>query len=333
MLLNGTDAESVRTMLREEVPRATRAIAAARPDAILFACTAAGSVAGPEGEAAIIRDVQQATGAPVASINQAIGDALRVSGANRAAVLTAFDDEVAATVAAGVERSGISVEISAGMGISDPFDIAAVTPEEILDFAVRHVAGHDVDIVLVACGNLRAVAALPELRGKLGVQVLTSNQAALAAALNLLGEDAPSPPARPVSPRPAASLGGDYAWQRVTGSTEGFCLLATRRRHRDDVDVSAVGDHADRWLSISQACAGSRPGASFHSVIEAPASHKCTRVVMSSRMHAADRTDRHRRWPVQGGGRPSPQSGVFVARDPDIGCGHLIIIVLISTRA
>ena len=46
------------------------------------------------------------------------------------------------------------------------------------------------------------------------------------------------------------------AHQRVLGSVEGFCLLSTRRRHRDDVDVRAVGYDADRWLSIAQAYAG-----------------------------------------------------------------------------
>ena len=52
------------------------------------------------------------------------------------------------------------------------------------------------------------------------------------------------------------SWGPSDARQRVTGSAEGFCLLATRRRHRDDVHVRADGVDADRWLSIAQAYAG-----------------------------------------------------------------------------
>lgn len=48
--------------------------------------------------------------------------------------------------------------------------------------------------------------------------------------------------------------------ERVTGSGYDFALLATRRRHRDDVDVTAEGEVATHWLTIVQAFAG-MPGA------------------------------------------------------------------------
>ncbi|MCW2758899.1 MAG: hypothetical protein JWO46_2645, partial [Nocardioidaceae bacterium] len=46
------------------------------------------------------------------------------------------------------------------------------------------------------------------------------------------------------------------AAQTVTGSAYDFCLLATQRRHRADLDLQAVGADADRWLDIAQAFAG-----------------------------------------------------------------------------
>ena len=46
------------------------------------------------------------------------------------------------------------------------------------------------------------------------------------------------------------------AEERVTGAALDFCLLATQRRHRDDLDVQAVGADADEWLGIIQAFAG-----------------------------------------------------------------------------
>jgi len=42
----------------------------------------------------------------------------------------------------------------------------------------------------------------------------------------------------------------------VTGSGYDFALLATRRRHVEDVDVRAEGEHAAYWLTIVQAFAG-----------------------------------------------------------------------------
>ena len=60
--------------------------------------------------------------------------------------------------------------------------------------------------------------------------------------------------------------GGVWAWgpvnaeQRVTGSAEDFCYLVTQRRALSDLDVSAHGRDAQRWLEIAQAFAGP-PGA------------------------------------------------------------------------
>jgi enediyne biosynthesis protein E11 len=59
--------------------------------------------------------------------------------------------------------------------------------------------------------------------------------------------------------------GPDDATQRITGSAIDLCLLATRRRHRADLSLTATGDQADHWLNIAQAYRGSpgegrRPG-------------------------------------------------------------------------
>jgi uncharacterized protein (TIGR03084 family) len=54
-------------------------------------------------------------------------------------------------------------------------------------------------------------------------------------------------------------FGPQDATQRVSGPAIDFCLLVTRRRHRDDLAVTAVGAHADHWLDIAQAYRGS-PG-------------------------------------------------------------------------
>ena len=50
--------------------------------------------------------------------------------------------------------------------------------------------------------------------------------------------------------------GPEDAAQSVRGSAYDFCLLVTQRVHRDDTDLVAVGDDAERWLAIAQAFAG-----------------------------------------------------------------------------
>jgi len=46
------------------------------------------------------------------------------------------------------------------------------------------------------------------------------------------------------------------AAQSVRGSAFDFCLRVTQRRHREDLDLVAVGRDADRWLDLAQAFAG-----------------------------------------------------------------------------
>lgn len=50
--------------------------------------------------------------------------------------------------------------------------------------------------------------------------------------------------------------GPEETTDRVTGDAWDFALLATRRRHRVDVDVQATGPAADEWLDIVQTFAG-----------------------------------------------------------------------------
>ncbi|MDO9380988.1 MAG: TIGR03084 family metal-binding protein [Nocardioidaceae bacterium] len=70
------------------------------------------------------------------------------------------------------------------------------------------------------------------------------------------------PPTAEVRVELVAPSGEVWAWgppdaeQRVTGSGWDFALLATRRRHRDDVDVHADGADAGEWLDVVQAFAG-----------------------------------------------------------------------------
>ncbi|WP_433386179.1 TIGR03084 family metal-binding protein [Micromonospora sp. KLBMP9576] len=42
----------------------------------------------------------------------------------------------------------------------------------------------------------------------------------------------------------------------ITGPAVDLCLLATRRRHREDLALTAVGADADQWLDIAQAYRG-----------------------------------------------------------------------------
>ena len=71
-----------------------------------------------------------------------------------------------------------------------------------------------------------------------------------------------TPPAEPFHVELTAPDGSAWTWgpddatQRVTGSAEDFCFLVTQRRARADLDVTADGADAEKWLTIAQAFAG-----------------------------------------------------------------------------
>lgn len=71
-----------------------------------------------------------------------------------------------------------------------------------------------------------------------------------------------TPPAEPFRIEVTAPNGEVWAYgpedaaDKITGPAEDFCLLVTRRRHRDDLALVATGAEADRWLDIAQAYRG-----------------------------------------------------------------------------
>jgi uncharacterized protein (TIGR03084 family) len=52
------------------------------------------------------------------------------------------------------------------------------------------------------------------------------------------------------------TFGPEDGADRVTGPAEDFCLLVTRRRHHEDLALTATGDVATAWLRIAQAYRG-----------------------------------------------------------------------------
>jgi uncharacterized protein (TIGR03084 family) len=74
-----------------------------------------------------------------------------------------------------------------------------------------------------------------------------------------------TPPGVPFRFELTAPSGAQWAFgpadaeNRISGPGVDFCLLVTRRRHRDDLALRAAGEEANRWMDIAQAYRGS-PG-------------------------------------------------------------------------
>ena len=180
MLLEGSvTIEAEELMLDVYLPECARQIGTLRPDVVVFGCTSAGALRGPAYEQELAQEISQATGAPTVTIMGAVVEELRRLEVNSIAMLTPYSEEINDTIKESLETSGFTVPYMNGMDVKGAFNIAAVTPAEIIAYVREQLEGVASDCLFVSCANLRSVEVLGELRAVAGRPVVTSNQAVL----------------------------------------------------------------------------------------------------------------------------------------------------------
>lgn len=186
MYLEHTTPEGENEMLDEHAMPAARDVATAKPHVIVFGCTSAGALRGNDYDAELCRRIGEGTGAEVVSVIASVRRAISSRGAGRVGVLTPYVDALNEKIQASLEADGVEVPAMHGLGITDNFAIANVTPSAIADFAEERLHGVSVDLAFVSCTNFRAMDAIPLIEDRLGLPVVTSNQAAFEATMDAL---------------------------------------------------------------------------------------------------------------------------------------------------
>lgn len=144
-------------------------------DAIGFGCTSASTVIGSDRVARAIQSV--CPGARVTDPLAAIIAAGRHLGATRLGFVTPYVPEVSAGMRAKLEQAGYEI---AGFGSFEEGNdrvVARITPSSILQAVEAVAAQAPCDAVFVSCTNLRCLDIIPEAEARLGVPVISSNQA------------------------------------------------------------------------------------------------------------------------------------------------------------
>jgi len=187
MYMEDTTPAGENRMLDEFALPAARDLGTARPDVVVFGCTSAGALRGNDYDAELCQRISELTHAPVVSTIGAVRTAIEASGAASIGVITPYIDELNEKIKASIEDDGIDVAGITGLGITDNFQIAEVPQDEIVEFAERALgplaASGTIDLVFASCTNFGAMAARPAIAERLGLPVVTSNQAVLAAAV------------------------------------------------------------------------------------------------------------------------------------------------------
>jgi len=134
----------------------------------------------------LIERVHKATGLPATSMSNGIVDGLKVAGAKRIAVATAYTDEVNATLLRFLKESGFEVLAIKGLNLIRSVD--AVTQDQLFDFSAGvHASASKADTLLVSCGGLKTLDLLVPLEAKCKVPVVSSTPHALMNAVRLVG--------------------------------------------------------------------------------------------------------------------------------------------------
>ena len=190
MFMEDTTPAGENRMLDEFALPAARDLGTARPDVVVFGCTSAGALRGNDYDTQLCARISELTGAPVVSTIGAVRAAIGASGAASIGVITPYVDELNEKIRASIEADGVGVAAITGLGITGNFEIAEVGHDEIVAFAVRALgqlaARASIGLVFASCTNFGAMAARPAIAQRLGLPVVTSNQAVLAAAVGRL---------------------------------------------------------------------------------------------------------------------------------------------------
>ena len=173
------------------IAQAAGRLAGRGAQAVAYGCTSGSYVLGPTGDAAIIQQMQAASGVPATTTSSAVVEALRTLGAQSVAVLSPHIDDLNARLHAYLEAAGFSVAAMVGLNLS--CDIEAVEPAVTCEIVESQVDRPDADTVFISCTGMRTAAIIEDLEASLGKPVVTANQATLWRLAQLAGVSPATP--------------------------------------------------------------------------------------------------------------------------------------------
>ncbi|WP_306320381.1 MULTISPECIES: aspartate/glutamate racemase family protein [unclassified Streptomyces] len=174
----------------ETLGEAVRALGAAEPEVLAYACASGSFVGGVAGERALCAAMARSGERPAVTTSGALLQALDELGANRIALVTPYTRSVTESLERYLAQAGVTVTGRAYLGLTShiwkvPYrDVATMARE-----AVRAGA----DALFISCTNLPTYDIIPQLEAELRVPVISANQVTMWAALARLGTRAVGP--------------------------------------------------------------------------------------------------------------------------------------------
>lgn len=165
--------------------RAARLLAEARVDAIDLQGTGIMMERGPEGEKALVAEIEKATGIPCYTATGAVVEALGALGAKRIVIVNPGNDGALARERKFLEGCGVVVLGGVAMNCGGGDHTLDVTPEQWCE-AAQAQNTPEADAIFLSGSHTRAVEAIAPTEAALNKAVVTSIQAALWAGVTRL---------------------------------------------------------------------------------------------------------------------------------------------------
>jgi maleate isomerase len=162
--------------LTDEIAHAAGTLADAKPDLIVFHCTATSMKEGTDGENRIIELIRSTTGIEALSTSSLVNDALHALGLKKLVVLSPYKTN--ADIIRYLAAAGFTVVKDVALRCATAADFEAVTPQRWLELA-RENDTPEADGIFLSCTNTTQIEAVTAIEEALGKPVVNSNQAVL----------------------------------------------------------------------------------------------------------------------------------------------------------
>ena len=178
--------------LDADVDHQARLLGTAKVEVISLAQTSA-SLFADDYDATVTQRMSKGAGVPAITSAQAIGQAVRALGARRIALVSPYSQPV-------LERAkhyyqakyGLEVLALEGFAATDSYMIGKLGPENARD-AFARIQQPEIEVLVVPGGNFPTMSFVPAWEREFGKPVVTTNQAALWAMMEIMGVSDPLP--------------------------------------------------------------------------------------------------------------------------------------------
>ena len=146
----------------ERVAQAGADLAGFGPDLVVMGCTAAGFLAGPDGDAQFCERLSHTSGAPVVSAAGSMVKILREKKVSRVALVSPYGPLVNNALREFLARTGFTITRFEGFEVAGIKELLALRAQDVADRARRAVTD-DSQALFVACSQLPTYGALEQL--------------------------------------------------------------------------------------------------------------------------------------------------------------------------